>query len=513
MAEILSAEAAVEKIKDGDTLALSGSGGGVCEPTCLLKKLGKRYLEEGKPKGITIIHAGGLGDKDTYGTDALAHEGLVRRDIGGHWAMAPGMAELALQEKIEAYNLPQGVISQMYGAVAGHKPGVITKTGLYTFVDPRIEGGKMNRSAREELVELIKLRGEDWLFYPSIPIQAAFIRGTSADTRGNISCEEEAARMDTLHIAQAAHNSGGIVIAQVKYLTEEGTIRAKDVVVPGIYVDYIVIDPEQKQTCITGYDPALAGNTRVPLESLEPLPLNSRKIVARRAAAELASMDNAVINLGVGMPSGIAAVAAEEGWLDRLTFTVEQGIVGGMPVGGIIFGCSYNPDAIMCQADQFNFYDGGGLDCCFLGAAQIDEEGNVNSSKTGHLLSGCGGAINISQNTPKVVFCLTFTAKGFQADIEDEVLKIRQEGTTRKFVSRVDQITFSGKYARENGQQVWYITERAVFRLTEEGMTLIEIAPGIDLQKDILEQMDFVPVISKNLKAMDSALFSSSGGR
>lgn len=508
MAAILSAKEAIAKIKDGDTLALSGSGGGVCEPTYLLKELGRKYKEEGTPKGLTIIHAGGLGDKDTYGTDALAHEGLIRRDIGGHWAMAPRMAELALQEKVEAYNLPQGVISQLYSAVAGHKPGVITKTGLYTFVDPRMEGGRMNQSAKEDLVELIKLNGEEWLFYHSIPIKTAIIRGTTSDTRGNISCEEEAARIDALHIAQAAHNSGGIVIAQVKYLTEAGLIHAKDVLVPGIYVDYIVVDPEQKQTCIADYNPALAGNTRLPLESLQALPLNSRKVIARRAAKELIGMEDAVINLGVGMPSGIAAVAAEEGWLERLTFTVEQGIVGGMPVGGIIFGCAYNPEAIMCQADQFSFYDGGGLDCCFLGAAQIDREGNVNSSKTGRLLSGCGGAINISQNTSQVVFCLTFTAKGFRADIENGRLRIVQEGTTKKFVSNVDQITFSGKYARENGQKVTYITERAVFELTEDGVMLTEVAPGADLQKDILDQMDFVPAVSPDLKTMDVGLFS-----
>lgn len=507
MAKVLSVKEAIEKIKDGDTLALSGSGGGVCEPTYILKELGKHYMETQSPRGLTILHAGGLGDKDTYGTDALAHEGLVKRDIGGHWAMAPHMAELALQEKVEAYNLPQGVISQLYGAIAGHKPGVITKTGLYTFVDPRIEGGRMNKSAQEDLVEIIGINGEDWLLYHSFPIQVGLIRGTAADTKGNISCEEEAAKMDALHIAQAAHNSGGIVIAQVKYLTEAKTIRAKDVLVPGIYVDYIVVCPEQKQTCITDYNPALAGNTRIPLESLDTLPFNSRKIIARRAARELEGKENAVINLGVGMPSGIAAVAAEEGWLERLTFTVEQGIVGGMPVGGVIFGCAYNPDAIMCQADQFNFYDGGGLDCCFLGAAQIDAEGNVNSSKAGQLLSGCGGAINISQNTSKVVFCLTFTAKGLSAEINSGKLKVIQEGSTRKFVSKVDQITFSGKYAREKCQEVLYITERAVFELTERGVTLTEIAPGVDLERDILGQMNFTPVISENLKIMDVDLF------
>ena len=505
--KIVTAREAVEHIQTGDTIAISGSGGCVCEPTRLLKELGNRYLEEKQPRDLTIIHAGGLGDKDTGGTDAIAYEGLVKRDIGGHWAMAPYMAELALQEKIEAYNLPQGVISQMFGAIAGHKPGVITKTGLCTFVDPRIEGGKMNQSAKEDLVELLELKGEEWLFYPSVPVQVALIRGTTADTNGNISGEEEAAKMDALHVAQAAHNSGGIVIAQVKYLTEANTLHPKDVIVPGIYVDYLVVDPEQMQTCETYYDPALAGNTRIPLEALKELPLDSRKVIARRAAKELSGVENAVINLGVGMPSGIAAVAAEEGWLNKLTFTVEQGIVGGMPVGGLIFGCAYNPDAIMWQADQFNFYDGGGLDFCFLGAAQVDQQGNVNSSKTGNLLSGCGGAINISQNSPRVVFCLMFTAKGFRARTDNGELEILQEGKTSKFVSEVDQITFSGEYAKKHGQKVLYITERAVFELTEEGLMLTEIAPGVDLKKDILEQMEFTPKISENLRTMDKELF------
>ena len=507
MAKVVSVSEAVRQIHSGDTVAISGSGGCVCEPTGILKALGVRYLEEQQPRDLTILHAGGLGDKDTGGTDAIAYEGLVKRDIGGHWAMAPRMAELALEEKVEAYNLPQGVISHLFGAIAAHRPGVITKTGLETFIDPRQEGGKMNRSAKEDLVELIELKGEEWLFYPSMPVQVGLIRGTTADSFGNITGEEEAAKMDALHIAQAAHSSGGIVIAQVKYLTEAHTLHPKDVMVPGIYVDYIVVDPEQKQTCETWYEPALAGNVRRPLETLEKLPLDSRKVIARRAAKELDGLDNAVINLGVGMPSGIAAVAAEEGWMDRLTFTVEQGIVGGMPVGGVIFGCAYNPDAVMWQADQFNFYDGGGLDCCFLGAAQVDQEGNVNSSKTGRLLSGCGGAINISQNSPKVVFCMLFTAKGFQARTDQGRLEILQEGTTKKLVPKVDQITFSGSYARKHRQTVRYITERAVFELREQGLTLIEIAPGIDLQKDVLDQMEFAPIIAPDLKQMEEALF------
>lgn len=505
MGKVVDARSAINHIEDGMTVAILGSGGGICEPTYLLKELRSKYLEEQKPAGLTLLHANGIGDKDTFGTDALALEGLVKRDIAGHWGMAPSMAELALEEKIEAYNLPQGVISQMYHSIASHKPGVITKTGLNTFIDPRIEGGKMNASAKEDLVKIIHLEDEEWLFYPNIGIDVALIRGTTADENGNISYEEEAAVLDGVSIAQAARNSGGIVIAQVKYLAKAGTIPAKDVVIPGIYVDYIVVDENQCQTCERIYDPMLAGNVKAPMEQISPIPLNARKVVARRAAKEL--KEGMVINLGVGMPSGIAAVAAEDGYLDKLNFTVEQGIIGGMPMGGVIFGVSYVPDAMLDQTLQFNFYDGGGLDIAFLGMAQMDMEGNVNSSKTGRLLSGCGGAINISQNAKRVVFCGTFTAKGFQADIRDGEIKIISEGAVKKLVEQVDQITFSGKYARRVNQPVLYVTERAVFELTEEGIVLTEIAPSMDLEKDILSQMEARPLISPELKIMDKELF------
>lgn len=507
MSKIVSVKTALENILDNQTVAILGSGGGICEPTYLLKSLGNMYEEICSPKNLTLLHANGIGDKDTYGTDPLAHEGLVKRDIAGHWAMAPKMARLAQEEKIEAYNLPQGVISQMYHSIAANKPGIITKTGLYTFIDPRIEGGKMNQSAKEDLVKVIEIDGEEWLHFPNIKIDVALIRGTTADENGNITYEEEAAILDGISIAQAAKNSGGIVIAQVKNIANAGTLKAKEVVIPGIYVDYIVVDPEQQQTCERVYDPALAGKIKAPLERLEPLVLDSRKIVARRAAKEL--QQGMVINLGVGMPSGVAAVAAEDGYLDKLNFTVEQGIIGGMPMGGIIFGVSYCPDVMIDQTLQFNFYDGGGLDIAFLGMAQMDASGNVNSSKTGKLLSGCGGAINISQNAKKVVFCGTFTAKGFKVDVSDGKLSILNEGEIRKLVETVDQITFSGKYANEVKQPVLYITERAVFKLTEEGVVLTEIAPGIDLEKDILGCMNFKPIISSDLKIMDEDIFKA----
>ncbi|MCI8659967.1 MAG: acyl CoA:acetate/3-ketoacid CoA transferase [Lachnospiraceae bacterium] len=504
MAKVISAQEAARLIKDNQTVAILGSGGGVCEPTLLLQKLGERYVKEKTPKHLTIYHANGIGDKDSIGTDCLAHEGLVRRDIGGHWAMAPKMANLALEEKIEAYNFPQGVLSQMYQAVAAHKPGVITKTGLHTFIDPRLEGGKMNQSAKEDLVQVIELGGEEWLWYPAISFDVGMVRGTTADCHGNITYEEEAAVLDGVSLAQAAHNSGGIVIAQVKYLSEESA-NPKDVVIPGIYVDYIVVDENQKQTCDRVYDPALAGNVRTPFDTVPSLEMGPRKLVARRAARELKK--GAIINLGVGMPDGVASVAREEGYLDTLHFTVEQGIIGGMPMGGIIFGVSHNPEAMVDQTLQFNFYDGGGLDVCFLGMAQADGSGNVNSSKTGRMLSGCGGAINISQNAKKVVFCGTFTAKGLKVEVKDGRLSILQEGQIHKLVKLVDQITFSGKYAQSVHQPVLYVTERAVFELRDGKMMLTEIAPGMDLEKDILAHMDFMPEISPDLKEMDRDIF------
>ncbi|MGB3979241.1 MAG: CoA-transferase [Tepidanaerobacteraceae bacterium] len=505
MAKIVSVEEALAQIKDSDTVAIQGSGGGVCEPTFILKKLGEKYCKEKSPKNLTLLHANGIGDRDTYGTDALAYPGLVKRDIAGHWGMAPKMAQLALEEKIEAYNLPQGVISQMFQTIASGKPGVITKTGLHTFIDPRIEGGKMNKSAKEDLVKVIEIDGEEWLYYPNIKIDVAIVRGTTADTKGNISSEEEAAILEGISIAQAAHNCGGIVIAQVKYIAEHGTINPKDVTIPGIYVDYVVQDPDQQITCDRVYDPMLAGNVRAPFERIPPLPLSSRKVIARRAAKELKKGD--IINLGVGIPAGIAAVAAEDGYISDLNFTIEQGLIGGMPMGGVIFGVSYCPEAVVDQSLQFNFYDGGGLDVCFLGFAQIDKEGNVNSSKTGNLLSGCGGAINISQNAKKVVFCGTFTAKGLEQDISNNEIKIVKEGSIKKLVNKVDQITFSGNYAKSINQEVYYITERCVFKLANEGLCLTEIAPGIDLQRDILEQMEFEPIIAENLKVMDRNFF------
>lgn len=504
--KVLTPEDAVLGIGDNAFVAIEGSGGGVSEPTRLLRAIRERFLATGHPRNLTLYHTSGLGDKAGGGTDLLALEGLVGRVICGHWAMAPEMGRLALDEKIEAYNLPQGVISQMFSAIAAKRPGVITKIGLNTFVDPRLEGGRMNRRATETMVEVINLAGEEWLFYPCPKIDAVLLRGTTSDTEGNITTEHEAAVMEGISIAQAGRNSGALVIAQAKYLAERGTQKAQHVRIPGILVDAVVIDPEQMQTAEGEYVPAMSGEQKIPFGSIPPIPLDERKVIARRAVKELAP--GAVMNLGVGIPSGVAAVATEIGLIDDVTFCLEQGLIGGMPAGGVIFGAAYNPTAIINSMNQFDFFDGGGLDVTFLGMAEADRDANVNSSKTGRLLSGCGGFINISQNAKKVVFCSTFTAKGFKAEIGGGKLTIRQDGQIIKFVDKVEQITYSAKNARAVKQTMMIVTERAVFELREKGLTLTEIAPGVDLEKDVLGRMAFRPEVADDLKTMDAELFS-----
>lgn len=504
--KVVTAEEAIAHIEDNAFVAIQGSGGGVSEPTHLLRAIRERFLATGHPKNITLYHTSGLGDKAGGGTDLLALEGLVKRVICGHWAMAPEMARLALDEKIEAYNLPQGVISQMFSAIAAKRPGVITKIGLNTFVDPRLEGGRMNRSATEQMVEVVQLAGEEWLFYPAPHLDVVLLRGTTADTEGNITTEQEAAVLEGISIAQAGRNCGALTIAQAKYLTERGTLKAQDIRIPGILVDTLVIHPEQWQTAEGEFVPAMSGSLRIPFGNIPPIPLDERKVIARRAVKELAP--GAIMNLGVGMPSGVAAVATEIGLIDDVTFCLEQGIIGGMPAGGVIFGASYNPTAIINAMNQFDFFDGGGLDITFLGMAEADQFGNVNSSKTGKLLSGCGGFINISQNAKKVVFCSTFTAKGFKARVGGGRLTIEQDGQIVKFVDQVEQITFSGKNARVVAQKVMIVTERAVFELREQGLTLTEIAPGVELEKDILGRMTFRPIVADDLREMDAAIFA-----
>jgi len=505
MNKVVTRDQAVERIPDNATICITGSGGGLLEPDYVLHALEQRFLHTGHPKNLTIVHAASLGDLKERGMNRFVHPGFLKRIIGGHWGWAPKINEMALAGEIEAYNFPQGAISLLFREIASKRPGLVTKTGLYTFVDPRVEGGRINSKTPPDYVDVIKMNGEEYLFYKAFPIQVAILKASLADDDGNISFEHEPAYLDALAMAMAAHNSGGIVIVQVKKVVPPGHLDARMVRIPGIMVDCVVEYPEQWQTYEGEYNPAFSGEKRVPVDSLPPLPLNERKIIARRAALEL--QPNMVVNLGFGMPDGVAAVAAEEGVSDWLHFTVEQGPVGGVPAKGAIFGVSTNPSAIMEMPSNFDFYDGGGLDLAVLSFAQVDADGNVNVSKFGNRLAGCGGFINISQHAKKVVFVGTFTAGGLQITLEDGRLNILREGKFKKFLKAVEQITFSGRYAGINKQRVLYVTERAVFELAHNRLVLKELAPGLDLERDILSLMDFRPEIAEDLRIMPDYLF------
>ncbi|CUI00456.1 acyl CoA:acetate/3-ketoacid CoA transferase [Leisingera aquaemixtae] len=499
-------EQAMALIRDGDVVTTTGFVQS-CIPEMLHAALEKRFLDQGAPRDLTLIMCAGAGDSKGLGTGRLHHDGLLRRVIAGNFGRMPKVAQAAQENKICGYNLPQGVISQLYRACAAGQPGLFSKVGLHTYVDPRHGGGKVNKVTEEDIVKYVQVDGEDWLFYKATKIDVAFIRGTSADRSGNISMEREALTLDCLAQAMAAHNNGGIVIAQVERIVEDGSIKPKDVKIPGLLVDCVCVadDPEMhRMNYGVQHNPALSGEIRVPLGGIPKMPLDQRKIIARRAAFELPP--NGAVNLGVGAPDGVAAVANEEKATPYITLTTEAGAVGGVLAGGSSFGSSANADAIIDQNQMFDFYDGGGLDLTCLGMAECDAEGSVNASRFGGRLNGCGGFINISQNSRAVVFAGTFTAGGLKVAVENGELRIVQEGRNKKFVRLIEQITFSGPYASQRSQPVLYVTERCVLQLTPKGLELIEIAPGIDLQRDILDQMEFKPII-ENVTLMDARIF------
>ena len=501
-----SASEAVELIGDGSTIIVDGSGGGVNEPGAILEAIEKRFLDTGSPRNLCVMHVSGMGSGNGDGIDRFAHLGMVKRVVGGHWGWTQGMQELAADNLIEAYCLPQGTLSHLLRVAAAHGPGVVSHIGLNTFVDPRLDGGRLNSAAVDDIVELVTLSGKEWIYTPVIPIDVAIIRGTTADEHGNITMEGEGLLAETLAAAQAAKNNGGIVLAQVRNRVPAGTLVADQVRVPGVLVDAIVVDPTQRLSSATDRDPYLEGRERLEGLTIPPMDFGVRKVIARRAAVELHKGD--VINLGFGMPDGVASVLAEEGKAAEVTFTVEQGHVGGVPAGGTDFGMARNAEASVTSGQQFDWYDGGGVDVAVLSFAEVDARGNVNVGRFGRRAPGVGGFINISQGSHRVVFVGTFVAGG-KYDFTLEGSIVLPEGGKRKFVETVEQISFSGERANALGQPVLYVSERAVFELGPDGPVLIELAPGADLERDVIANMGFRPRIAETVKLMDPAFFTA----
>ena len=505
--EKISADEAARLVQDGDAILISGSGGGHSVPETLLAAVERRFLAEGKPRGLTSVSVVGVGDRISLGADHIGHEGLLRRAITSALVDSPRLVTLAAEDKIEAYTLPQGVLSQLMRDMAAGRPGLLTKTGLNTFVDPRQQGARQSPRTPPDFVEVVQLAGEEWLFFKPVPVSVAFLRGTTADEDGNVTMEEEAVLGEMLAMAQAARRAGGIVVVQVKRMARRETLPPKEIKIPGILVDFVVVDPEQRQTYATYYDPSYSGELRIPVGDIKPLPFGPRKVIVRRAAMEL--FPGAICNLGAGVSTGLSTIAAEEGLLDAVHLTNEQGIIGGAPITGRDSGGGQNFAAMIEQPAQFDFYDGGGLDLAFLSFAEVDAQGNVNVSRFGDKIIGVGGFINISQNAKCVVFGGTLTAGDLDVGWENGRTVIRKEGRHRKFVPKLEQICYSAEIGRAKAQVTLFVTERAVFRVGTEGLELIEIAPGLDAERDVIAQMGFRPRVASDLKVMDPRIFGA----
>jgi propionate CoA-transferase len=503
--KLVDVREAVDLVRDGATLLIGGSGAGHAVPQRFIDELAAVFSAEGRPRDLTTVRVVGIGDFADRGFSQLGLPGLMRRTIGSNIGNEPGLGALVEADRLEAYSFPQGVLSQLMREIAAGRPGLVTKVGLGTYVDPRQTGGKQNAATTEDLVELVTLRGEEWLLYHAFPIDVAVIRATTADEDGNLTMEGEAIQGEMLAMAMAAHNSGGTVIAQVRGLARRGSLPARDVKVPAALVDVVYVDAEQWQTYVTRDSPYYAGALRMPATDESPLPLDVRKIIARRSLLEFPP--GAICNLGFGISQLIGRVAWEEGISDRLVLTVEQGIFGGVPVAGNEGGAGFNYQALIDQPDMFGFYDGGGLDVASLSFAEVDAEGNVNVHAFEGRVRGPGGFPNISARTGRLCFVGTLTARGLRVEIDGGV-RIVHEGSLRKFVPRVREISFNAHLARERGQRVHYITERAVFELADDGLVLTEVAPGIDMEREVLGQMGFRPRVAETVRTMDARLYA-----
>ena len=519
--KFMTAAQAAELIQDGDTVGLMGGGGGLMEATGLFEAVQARFLATQKPRQLTMVHALGIGDKKTKGMNCFAHEGLVKKVIGGHWVWSPAMQRLAEEEKIEAYILPGGVSSQLLREIGAGRPGLFTHVGLGTVCDPRLGGGRMNASAKDDLAEVVQMDGREYLRYKPFPVHVVLVRASAADEDGNISFEHEAANLDAQSLALAARNSGGKVIVQVKERLPHGALKAREVRIPAAWVDAIVVDPSQQTSYDIPFDPALSGELSGEARRCSELAdqetekasaleaFGERQAVAKRAAEELFNTDKTrpVVNYGVGVPDAVAKLIAARGEQHRIYQTIEHGTYGGTLMEGVLFGYARNASAMLDAATQFDFYAGGGLDIAFLGFGEFDEEGNVNVSRLGGLTVGPGGFIDIAQNARKVVFCGTLAAKGVKLQTGDGHMRVLVQGGVKKLVKKVDQITFSGPQSLVRGQTVLYLTERASFRLTTQGLELFELAPGIELQRDVLDQMAFSPILAKDITVMPQMHF------